>query len=418
MMIKSYKFRLYPTGAQAALLLGHLGVCKDVYNQLLEESKGLMLANKYDFTSLIRDIKLTLPDYYGKVHSQVLQNVAGKLSNAYKNFFGRVNEKKKGKRVKAGFPRFKKTILSLTYPQSGFRLMDTGKRHQALRLSKIGEMKVRCHRGLEGKIKTLTIKHMPSGKWFAIFTVDAGESPGKIAITNARQVVGLDLGLSAIVFDSEGHSVSNPKHFSKHEKRLKALQKKLSEKGKGNNRKKARLKVAKQHEHIANSRLDFLHKLSREYIRAYDAIGVENLSISRMVCDGLFSKSILDSGWGLFRQLLSCKAESAGKTIVSVNPAMTTQQCSDCGNIVRKSLSERMHKCPYCKIELQRDHNAAIMVKKRAINILRVGQELPELTPVETVPLSHQFAGWQALSVKQETRLSGTASDAHRFSGG
>lgn len=417
-MIKSYKFRLYPAKPQEELLFEQLKICKEVYNLLLEESRKLATANKYDFTGLIRDIKLTLPGYYSKVHSQALQNIAERLSKAYNNFFRRVNEKKKGKRVKAGFPRFKKEIKSLTYPQFGFKLTDTGRRHQTLMLSKIGGLKIKCHRGIEGKIKTLTIKHTPSGKWFATFTADIGESKDKVQIKTAGQVVGLDLGVTDIISDSAGCVVANPKHLSQHEARLKSLQKKLSRKRKGSkNREKARAKVARQHERVANSRMDFLHKLSQNYITAYDAIGVENLNIAGMASSGFLSKNILDCGWGMFRQFLFCKAESAGKTIVPVNPSMTTQMCSGCGKVVRKSLSMRMHKCPHCGLETSRDHNAAIVVKNRALCILGVGQELPELTPVETAPLPVQFVDWQVPSMKQETQPCGAAADASHFSG-
>ncbi len=204
-------------------------------------------------------------------------------------------------------------------------------------------------------------------------------------IKNASQVVGLDLGVKDLVFDSEGVSIANPKHLAKHERSLRVLQKNLSRKRKcSKNFQRAKLRVAKQHEHIVNTRMDFLHKLSHKYINAYDAIGIEGLNINRMLTSS-FSKSILDCGWGTLGQMLFCKAESAGKTIIPVDPSMTTQECSNCEQIVYKALSERAHNCPHCGIVLQRDHNSAIVVKKRALKNL--GMDNPESMPVETKPL-------------------------------
>src|SRR3989338_3335577 len=383
--MKAYKFRIYPSGKQQGILLLYLGRCREVYNELLAEGKDLIVSGRSDFYGLVRDVKIAMPKRYGCVYSLVLQNVADRLSKAYANFFRRVGERSKGSCVRAGFPRFNTKLRSLTYPQSGVRIIDTSRRHQVLRLSKIGDIKVRCHRSLEGSVKTLTVKQSPSGKWFATFTAHTGSSPDKVAIKNASQVVGLDLGVKDLVFDSEGASVVNPKHLARHEHRLRALQKNLSRKRmRSRNFCKAKLRVARQHEHTANTRADFLHKLSRKYIKAYDAIGIEDLDISNMLTSS-FSRNILDCGWGTLRQMLFCKAESAGKTIVPVNPSMTTQLCSNCGQLVRKTLSERTHNCLYCGLMLPRDHNSAITVKKRALETL--GMDDPESTPAETKPL-------------------------------
>ena len=390
-MMKAYKFRIYPSGKQQGILLLHLGRCREVYNELLAEGKDLIVSGRSDFYGLVRDVKIAMPKRYGCVYSQVLQNVADRLSKAYANFFRRVGERSKGSCVRAGFPRFKKRLRSLTYPQSGFKLIDAGRRHQVLRLSKIGDIKVRCHRSLEGSVKTLTVKQSPSGKWFATFTAHTGSSPDKVAIKNASQVVGLDLGVKDLVFDSNGAYVANPKHLARHEHRLRAQQKNLSRKRmRSRNFCKAKLRVARQHEHTANTRADFLHKLSRQYISTYDAIGIEDLDISNMLTSS-FSRNILDCGWGTLRQMLFCKAESAGKTIVPVNPSMTTQQCSNCGQLVRKTLSERIHNCPYCGLTLPRDHNSAITVKKRALETL--GMDDPESTPAEMKPLPTPYYG-------------------------
>ncbi len=160
-MMKSYKFRVYPSRKQQKVLLTHLERCCEVYNELLAEGRSFIISGRGDFYGIVRDMKLAMPKRYGGIHSQVLQNVADRLSKAYANFFRRISERMKGSCVKAGFPRFKKKLRSLTYPQSGFRLIDAGRRHQILMLSKIGEIKVRCHRNLDGKVKTLTVKQSP-----------------------------------------------------------------------------------------------------------------------------------------------------------------------------------------------------------------------------------------------------------------
>ncbi len=387
-MMKAYKFRIYPSGKQQRVLLAQFERCREMYNELLAEGRSLMVSRRSDFYGLVRDMKIAMPKRYGAVYSQVLQNVADRLSKAYANFFRRIGEKRKGSCMKAGFPRFKKRLRSFTYPQSGFKLIDVGRRHQILKLSKIGEIKIRCHRGLEGNVKTLTVKRTPSGKWFATFTADIGSSPDKIPVKSADQVVGLDLGVKDLVFDSEGKSVANPKHLARHEHKLRALQKNLSRKKKhSRNFMKAKLRVARQHECTANARTDFLHKLSHRYINAYDAIGIEDLNINNMLRHS-FSKNILDCGWGIFRQMLFCKAESAGKTIIPVDHSMTTQLCSNCGQPVHKTLSERTHNCPYCGLTLPRDYNSAITVKKRALK--KLGMDGPETTPAETKPLPIQ----------------------------
>src|SRR3989338_1977675 len=191
-MMKAYKFRIYPSRKQQGILLLYLGRCREVYNELLAEGKDLIVSVRSDFYWFVRDMKIAMPKRYGCVYSQVLQNVADRLSKAYANFFRRVGERRKGSCVRAGFPRFKKKLRSLAYPQSGFRIVDAGKRHRVLRLSKIGDIRVRCHRSLEGSVKTLTVKLSSSGKWFATFTAHTGSSPDKVAIKNASQVVGLE----------------------------------------------------------------------------------------------------------------------------------------------------------------------------------------------------------------------------------
>ena len=222
-------------------------------------------------------------------------------------------EKRKVGRLRfKGKGRFK----TFTYNQSGFRLINTGKRCQSLHLSKIGNIPIRCHRNIKGNIKQITIKKEVSGKWFASII---GERKDVIKQKPIKKFVGIDLGLTDVVYDSDGKQISNPKHLRKHKEKLAYFQRKMSKKKKGGkNRDKWRIRLARQYEKLVNSRDDFLHKLSRYYVNNYDAIAMEDMLITNMV-KGYFSKSILDASLGKFRQMISYKAERAGKRFMSVN---------------------------------------------------------------------------------------------------
>jgi putative transposase len=162
--------------------------------------------------------------------------------------------------------------------------------------------------------------------------------------------------------------------------RIRILQRKLSKKDKDSkNREKARVRLAKAYERLVNQRDDFLHKLSNFYANNYNIIFVEDLRIQNLVRNRNLAQKILDASWGKFFKLLSYKAESAGGMVVKKNPRGTTQNCSNCGGEVPKTLSERIHRCPHCGVELDRDYNAAL-------NILKAGLGRPE-EPVEMRPL-------------------------------
>ncbi|MBI2673399.1 transposase, partial [Candidatus Woesearchaeota archaeon] len=189
--------------------------------------------------------------------------------------------KKKGKKI--GRLRFKgkEWFKTFTYNQSGFKLTNVGKRCQILHLSKIGNILIRCHRNINGKIKQVTIKKEASGKWFASITAENKE---EIIKTQNKNKVGIDLGILNYIYDSDGNHFNNPKHLSKSLKKLARAQKKLSKRKKGsNNRNKQRLKTAVIHEKITNQRNDFLHKLSRYYINNYSLIAIENLNIKGLL---------------------------------------------------------------------------------------------------------------------------------------
>ncbi len=238
------------------------------------------------------------------------------------------------------------------------------------------------HRKIKGKIKQVTIKYHPSGKWFVSICVeqDIEVKQKQIQkIQNTKQV-GIDLGLYNFVYDSDGNHINHPKFLDNSLEKLRKEQRILSKKKKGSkNRIKQRIKVVRVHEKIVNQRDDFLHKLSRYYIDKYGFIAYENLNIKGMTRNHYLAKSIMDASWSRFIQMLGYKAERAGVQVVKVEPRGTTQICSNCGMQIHKELWNRIHKCS-CGLEIDRDYNSAI-------NILKIGQELPESTPLETEPL-------------------------------
>lgn len=345
-VIRSWKYRIYPSNQQQKELNQHLHTCKDLWNSLLEHTK-LYYEKTGKFPSR-KQLYLLTKD--APLFSQVAQNVADRLTKSLK---GTIARKKAGK--KTGFPRFKpiERVKSFTFPQFGFRL------NEKLELSDIGKISIKKHRELQGNIKTLTIKK--SGRWFAIFTTEIEKD---IPQKNGP-AAGIDLGIEHFAYLSDKTIIENPGYLKQTEQKLKQRQKQLSKKNKkSKNRRKARIKVAIAYEKLTNKRVDFLHKISRKLTDKYSFIALENLNIKKMA-KGFLAKSVLDCSWAEFISMLRYKAEEAGCEIVLVDPAHTTQECSSCGLIQKKSLAERKHNCP-CGASMHRDLNAAINILNRA----------------------------------------------------
>jgi putative transposase len=369
----SYKFRLYPSKEVKVKMLETLDLCRQGYNILLGELNEQKVIDKSQIQGIIPDVKICEPKFK-KVYSKTLQYECYRLFSNLSSL-----AKTKGKR-KVGRLRFKSKnrFKTFTYNQSGFKLVMAGKRCQTLRLSKIGDIPIRCHRNVEGEIKQITIKHYSSGKWYASISTELKVSIPKCKI---RDVVGIDLGSDNLVYDSDGGNIKNPRHLRKKVDKLSRLQRRLSKKKKGSaNRNKARLKLSRHYEKLVNSRDDFLHKVSNDYVQGYDCIGFEDFDITNMVHNKL-AKSILDASWGKLRQFVAYKVERTGKHYMTVNYKGTTQRCSSCGETVTKGLSERIHKCPFCGLEIPRDYNSALEVKN--LMLLEIGQELSKYKPME-----------------------------------
>jgi len=389
-----YKYRVYPSNKQISRLNKQMELSKKLYNILLERAKehykktGKTLT-QFDMNKYITQMKKERTEF-AEIHSQVLQNISKRIGDAYKNFFRRVKEKKNGKKIEVGFPRFKKFVCSLTYPQSGFKF----KIEKKLHLSGIGNIPIILHRQIKGKIKTCTIKRYKSGKWFVCFSLEEKE---KKFVSNDKEKMGIDLGLNSFVTFSNGNKIEPPKFLRKSEEKIKISQRRVSRKKKGSkNRRKAVLKLARVHEKIDNQRTDWLHKLSRFCVSNYSLIGVENLNIEGMMKNHNLSKSISDASWNRFVQMLYYKAGSAGCKVVGVDAKDTTKICSRCGNKRDIGLSERTYKCSICGHIEDRDVNSAKNILSRAT----VGQT--GRNACRDLSSTGSVKGQQDISLKQE----------------
>ena len=297
---------------------------------------------------------------YGEVNAQVLQDVVQRVDRAFQAFFRRV---KSGETP--GYPRFhgRDRYTSGTYPQVGEHggtALDGG----LLRLSKIGRIPIRLHRPLEGTPKTITISRDADG-WYA--SISCADVPMH-SLPTTGQETGIDLGIEAFATLSDGTRIFNPGWYRKAERALKTAQRRVSRRKRGaHRRRKAVALLAKAHQKVRRQRRDFHHKTALALLRTNDTIYHEALQPSNMVRNHHLAKSIQDAGWGAFLTILTHKAACAGRRVIGVNPAYTSQMCSGCGVIVVKGLSVRWHSCPDCGTSLHRDHNAAK-------NIERLGQ--------------------------------------------
>jgi putative transposase len=362
-MMRTYKFRIKPTKEQQQRINETLMYCRTLYNTCLEQR---ITAYKQQRVSLsfytqkkeLPELKKAYPEYKS-VHSQVLQNVVERLDKAFQSFFLRMLKGEK----KAGFPRFKGSnrFHSFTYPQSGFSLVGNH-----IKLSKIGKIRMKPHRTITGKIKNCTIVGK-NGKFYICLSCE--EKPKEICLN--QKMVGVDLGIKHLAITSDGQFFPSPKFLRKSERQLKRLQRIVSKRKKGSNRrKKAVTLLAKKHEYIANQRKNNAHQVSRQLVNQYDLIAFEDLKIENMLKNHRLAKSIADAGWSRLVNYTTYKAESAGKRVVLIEPKNTSQECSNCHQIVPKPLAVRVHHCPFCGYDCDRDINASINILNRAIGFL------------------------------------------------
>lgn len=367
----AYRYRLYPTKAQASVLEEAFAICLNVYNSLLHGRTVLYetTGKSPSWAQQSREVTSWKPNHaeLSTINAQVLQNVVRRVDLAFQAFFRRV---KAGE--KPGYPRLKGKgqYDSITYPQheGGFSFFQG-----RLRLSKIGDVSIHLHRPVKGKIKTCTVRRMSTGKWFACFSCEVEPEH----LEPSKEEIGIDVGLKTFAALSNGEFIENPHFFRKDEKALAKAHRRF-DKVKNNHRSKTRKNakkiVAHIHERIKHRRHNFVHQTARKLINRFGVIAVENLNIKGVVKNHCLAKSISDASWSMFRNILTMKAEYAGRLVVAVPPQYTSQICSGCGNIQKKPLSVRTHRCLGCGLVLDRDTNASI-------NIMTLGQQsLPALT--------------------------------------
>jgi putative transposase len=351
---KSFKYKLLPTPEQEQGMEFAVRRCRELSNAALQERRdawqtcgvSITLASQ---SAQLPEIKVVRPEYR-EVHSQVVHDVLTRLDRAFHAFFRRV---KAGETP--GYPRFQgaNRYTSFTYTQC-----DTGATldNGFLVVSKIGRIAVRWSRPIAGTPKTVTIAKEADG-WYVCFS--CVEVPVQPLPLTGRET-GIDVGLKVFLITSEGDAVENPRHHRNTEKRLKKAQRRVSRRKKGSKRRKKAVKLlARTHQQVQRQRQDFHHKTALGLLTDYDTIYLEDVRVANIVRNRHLAKSISDAGWAAFRTILACKAECAGKRVVAVPPAYTSQDCSGCGTRIPKSLSVRTHVCTSCGLVMDRDENAA-----------------------------------------------------------
>ena len=381
-MLTAYKYRMYPDEEQRAKFLKHVGACRFVYNWSLEQK---IKAYGIDKTSLsCFDLNVMLPHlkeefvWLKEVNSQSLQQTNRNLDSAFTRFF----------REKKGFPKFKSRknpLQSFGIPQH-YKVDFNNKR---VKLPKIGWIKTKLSRTFEGILKTATVSMTTTGKFFISILVEDGKETPKKEPFGYDTTIGIDVGIKTFATLSNGTKIDNPKFLKSSLQRLKVLQRRVSRKKKGsNNRDKARQKVALLHEHIANQRKDFLHKLTTKLVSENQAIAIETLNISGMMKNRHLSQAIGDVSWSEFFRQLGYKCEWYGKTLLHIGRFEPSSKiCNVCGQINSNlKLSDREWTCKKCGSLHDRDINASINIKKFALQTQNlIGVVAPGDTGVEPV---------------------------------
>ena len=321
-------------------------------------------------------------DFAKKLNSQARQSSAERAWSAINRFFDNCKKKVSGKN---GYPKFKKRGHSVDYKQTGWKLSEDRKHLTLTDGFKIGRLKLVGSRDLNfyqiEQIKRIRLVKRADG-YYAQFCVDVDR---REEIEPTQTTIGLDVGLNHFYTDSKGEVVENPRYLRKSERQLKKLQRKVSKRKKGSaNRRKVIKRLARKHLQVSRQRKDFAVKTARCVVRSNDLIAYEDLQVLNMVKNHKLAKSISDASWSMFRDWVEYFGKAFGKVTIAVPPQYTSQNCSTCGTIVKKSLSERTHQCSHCGTVLDRDHNAALNIL--AIGLKNTVGHTEISTPVESSP--------------------------------
>jgi putative transposase len=358
---RAFKYRLFTNANQERELGSALETHRRLYNACLGQRKDAYEADgtsvKYhDQSAWFKTERETNP-FFARLNFSSAQATMRRLETSFANFFRRI---KTGE--KPGYPRFKGRDFfdSFEYPAHGDGIRLTGNR---LRVQHVGTIRVKLHRPVKGTIKTLSLKR-EAGKWYLVASCDLGE----VAIEpSTNPAAGIDVGLKAFLTTSDGTAEPNPRYLKGALPELRRKQRGVSRKKQGSkNRRKARQAVAKTHARVKNLRREHHHQVALKLVRRYGFIAVESLSIKNMLGNDRLARAISDVAWGNFLLTLRSKAESAGVAFVEVNARGTSQECSGCGQVVPKDLSQRWHSCE-CGCSLDRDENAARNILARGL---------------------------------------------------
>ena len=368
-MLKAYKFRLYPNKEQEIQIQKTFGCCRFVYNQTLayrkskyeleKESMNKIACNNYCNQVLKKEY-----EWLKEVDKFALTNSIYNMDNAYQKFF----------KEHAGYPKFKskkdnRKSYTTNFTNGNIKVdFDSNK----IQLPKLKQVKCIAHREFDGKIKSVTISQVPSGKYFVSILVETEHQ----ILPSKDNSIGLDLGIKDLLITSDGKKFDNNKTTYKYEKKLAKLQRQIAKKKVGsNNRNKQRIKIAKLHEKISNIRKDNLHKISHQIINENQVIISENLQVKNMVKNHKLAKSIQDCGWYELTRQLTYKALWNERNYFKIDTYFPSSQlCSNCGyqNKETKKLSIRNWECPVCGSIHDRDINASINILNEGLRTLSV----------------------------------------------
>src|SRR5579883_38249 len=395
-----YEYKLSGTTKQYAAIDEAIRVVQFIRNTSLRLWMDKAGTSKNDLQANCAVLAKEYP-FAKRLNSQARQAAADRAWFAIARFYENCKAKKPGKK---GYPCFQRDNRSVEYKTTGWKL-DRDGRHIIFtdgcgvgRLKLVGNTKQRIEAFPVKQIKRVRLVKRADG-YYTQFCVEAERT---VEHMSSGRHVGIDVGLKAYLTDSEGHTVENPRQYRKTEKKLKRLQRRLSRKQKQSaKRKKAQKRLAKQHLKVHRQREDFARKVANAYVSSCDLIAYEDLQISNMVRNRKLAKSIHDAGWGIFLHWVKRYGLLHQIPVTAVPPHYTSQACSECGTIVKKSLSIRTHICTECGVVLDRDQNAALNILQKA---LQKGTEGHSGTDGRTIPSN---ASGQTASTATAKRRSG-----------